>query len=66
MAEIKILHEGEITLGDNVIPCYVLEDGTRAISTNAMQKALGVTENEPTQRSSKRLNEILSSKTIQL
>ena len=64
MAEQKILREGEITLGNNIIPCYVLEDGTRAISTNAMQKALGVTGNEPTQRSSKRLNEILSSKAV--
>jgi len=64
MAEKKILHEGEITLGDNIIPCYVLEDGTRVLSTSAMQRALGVIGNEPTQRSSKRLDEILSSKAV--
>lgn len=64
MNESKILYEGEITFGDNVIPCYILEDGTRVLSTSAMQKALGVISNEPTQRSSKRLDEILSSKAV--
>jgi len=60
----QILCEGEIILGDNVIPCYVLEDGTRVLSTSAMQRALGVIGNEPSQRSSKRLDEILTSKLV--
>lgn len=64
MTEKRILHEGEISLGDNIIPCYVLEDGTRILSTLAMQRALGVTGNEPEQRSSKRLDEILSSAAV--
>lgn len=51
-------------MGDNVIPCYVLDDGTRVLSTSAMQRALGVIGNEPDQRSSKRLDEILSSKAV--
>lgn len=44
MAENKIIHEGEITLGEMVIPCYILEDGTRFLSGNAMQNALKLQE----------------------
>lgn len=36
----KILHEGEIKLGENSIPCYVLSDGTRVLSSRGMQDAL--------------------------
>ena len=36
----KITHEGEIVLGGATIPCYVLEDGTRILSSMAMQNAL--------------------------
>lgn len=36
----KILHEGEIALGENIIPCYVLDDGTRVLSSRGMQDAL--------------------------
>lgn len=60
----KIIHEGELQLGDKTIHCYVLEDGTRALSKSEMQRALGVIGNEPGQRSSKRLDEILSSKQV--
>lgn len=60
----KIIYEGELQLGDKTIHCYVLEDGTRALSKSEMQRALGVTGNEPGQRSSKRLDEILSSKQV--
>lgn len=59
-----ILYEGELQLGDKTIHCYVLEDGTRALSKSEMQRALGVIGNEPAQRSSKRLDEILSSKQV--
>lgn len=38
--KIQILHEGEIALGDFSIPCYVLEDGTRVLSSRGMQDAL--------------------------
>lgn len=60
----NILYEGELQLGDKTIHCYVLEDGTRALSKSEMQRALGVIGNEPAQRSSKRLDEILSSKQV--
>jgi len=36
----KITHEGEIVLGNSIIPCYVLEDGTRVLSGRGMQEAL--------------------------
>ena len=62
----KIIYEGELQLGNKTIHCYVLEDGTRALSKSEMQRALGVTGNEPGQRSSKRLDEILSSKQVSL
>jgi hypothetical protein len=36
----QVINEGEIILGDTVIPCYVLEDGTRVLSSMGMQHAL--------------------------
>ena len=36
----KILCKGELPLGDSIIPCYVLEDGTRVLSGRKMQEAL--------------------------
>jgi hypothetical protein len=36
----QILHEGEIVLGNVIIPCYVLDDGTRILSGRQMQEAL--------------------------
>ncbi|MCS2999709.1 P63C domain-containing protein [Bacteroides thetaiotaomicron] len=36
----QISHEGELHLGGMSIPCYILEDGTRVLSGNAMQNAL--------------------------
>ncbi len=40
----KITHEGEIKLGDFSIPCYVLEDGRRVLSSRGMQSALKMAE----------------------
>lgn len=42
--KIQITHEGELVLGDNTIPCYVLEDGTRVLSGRGMQEALKMVE----------------------
>lgn len=36
----KITHEGEINLGNTVVPCYVLEDGRRILSGRGMQLCL--------------------------
>lgn len=59
----QISHEGEITLGNVVIPCYVLEDGTRVLSGNAMQNALKLQE-ESESKSGTRLARYLSQKTL--
>lgn len=40
----KIIHEGEITLGETIISCYVLEDGTRVLSGRGMQEALNMVD----------------------
>lgn len=65
MKEANIIkHKGELSLGAIKVDCYVLEDGTRVLSTAGMQRALGVIGNEPNQRSSGRLDEILSSKVV--
>lgn len=67
MAKNKIIHEGEITLGEMAIPCYVLEDGTRVLSGRGMQEALKMVdsddESKPT--SGARLNRYLEQKTLQ-
>ena len=60
----KIKYDGILNLNGLEIPCYVLEDGRRVLSTSGMQKALGATENEPDQRSSGRLAEVLNSKIV--
>ena len=59
----QIIHEGEIVLGESVIPCYVLEDGTRVLSGNAMQNALKLQE-ESDNKSGTRLARYLSQKTL--
>ncbi len=59
----KISHEGELDLNGFKIPCYVLENGERVLSTAGMQRALGL-ETEANQRSSGRLEEILTSRAV--
>jgi len=59
----KISHEGELDLNGFKIPCYVLENGERVLSTAGMQRALGL-ETDANQRSSGRLDEILTSKAV--
>lgn len=60
----KIIHEGEITLGETIIPCYVLEDGTRVLSGNAMQNALHLQE-DTDNKSGTRLTRYLEQKSLQ-
>lgn len=64
MAKNNIIHEGEITLGETVIPCYVLEDGTRVLSGNAMQNALNLQEDSDN-KSGTRLARYLGQKTLE-
>lgn len=67
MTENKIIHEGEITLGEMTIPCYVLEDGTRVLSGRGLQEALKMvdTDEESKPTSGARLNRYLEQKSLQ-
>lgn len=60
----KVAFEGEIDLGGYIIPCYVLEDGTRVISGFAMQSALKITDGN-NQSGGNRVAEILGAKSLE-
>lgn len=60
----QIIHEGEIVLGETIIPCYILENGTRVLSGSAMQTALNLQE-ETENRSGTRLARYLNQKSLQ-
>ena len=60
----KITHEGEIVLGDNVIACYVLEDGTRVLSGRGMQEALNMVDSDK-KASGQRLQRYLTQKSLE-
>ncbi len=66
MAKKKITHEGEIVLGGNKIPCYVLDDGTRVLSARGMQDALKMVDEMESgkQKSGTRLTRYLAQKTL--
>lgn len=63
----QILHEGELTLGNVIIPCYVLEDGTRVLSGRGMQEALKMVEEveEGKQKAGTRLQRYLGQKSLE-
>lgn len=42
----QVSHEGELELGNMIISCYVLEDGTRVLSGRGMQEALRMVDVE--------------------
>lgn len=67
MADNKIIHEGEIVLGEMSIPCYVLEDGTRILSGRGLQEALKMvdTEDDSKTTSGARLNRYLEQKSLE-
>jgi hypothetical protein len=60
----KIIHEGEIDLAGIIIPCYVLEDGTRVLSGSAMQNALKLQEDSDN-KSGTRLARYLGQKSLE-
>ena len=62
----QIIHESEIVLGDNPIPCYVLEDGTRVLSGRGMQEALMmVDKTDGRQTAGNRLDRYLNQKSLE-
>ena len=58
----KIVCRGELELGNTIIPCYVLEDGTRVLSGRGMQEALNMVDDKKT--SGHRLLRYLSQKSL--
>jgi hypothetical protein len=62
----QIIHEGEITLGETVISCYVLKDGTRVLSGRGMQEALSMVDEveEGKQKAGTRLTRYLGQKSL--
>jgi len=67
MSKIKVTHEGEINLGDFIIPCYILEDGTRVLSGMGMQNALKMLDDpdEQSQSGGTRLSRHLNQQSLQ-
>jgi len=63
----KVTHEGEINLGDFIISCYVLEDGTRVLSGMGMQNALKMLDDpdEQNQSGGTRLSRHLNQQSLQ-
>lgn len=60
-----VRNRGELHLGDNIIPCYVLEDGTRVLSSRGMQEALKMVDTEDgKQTAGTRLNRYLNQKSL--
>ena len=64
MSKNKIIHEGEITLGEVIIPCYVLEGGIRVLSGSAMQNALHL-QDDSENKSGTRLARYLEQKSLE-
>lgn len=62
----KIKYKGELNLSGMIIPCYVLEDGTRVLSGRGMQDALKMVDEAEIgkQTAGTRLNRYLNQKSL--
>lgn len=61
----KIVCKGELELGNTIIPCYVLEDGTRVLSGRGMQESLKMVDSEDgKQTAGTRLTRYLGQKSL--
>jgi hypothetical protein len=67
MNEIKrvVKYRGELDLVGFKLPCYVLEDGTRVLSSRGMQDALKMVGENGEQKPGNRLDRYLSQKSLQ-
>ena len=62
----KVTHRGEITLGENALQCYVLEDGTRILSGRGMQETLMMVDTaDGKQTAGTRLGRYLNQKSLE-
>lgn len=62
--ENKIINKGELDLAGIIIPCYVLENGTRVLSGRKMQEALKMVDEGGQKSSGHRMAVFLSRKNI--
>jgi len=60
----KVICSGELDLAGFKLPCFVLEDGTRVLSTMGVQLALKMVDKDDKQKSGSRLDENLSQKSL--
>lgn len=63
--EKRITHDGELDLAGFKLPCCVLEDGTRILSSRGIHDALKMAEEDDQQKRGPRLKEYLSQKSLQ-
>ncbi len=67
MSKINIIkYEGKLNLNGLILPCYVLEDGTRVLSGRGMQESLKMVDDTEygKQKAGTRLNRFLEQKTL--
>jgi len=60
----KSKYKGELNLAGNKIPCFVLEDGGRFLSTSEMQDSLKMTDESDRRKSGTRLDRYLNQKSL--
>lgn len=60
----KVKYKGELNLAGIIIPCYVLEDGTRVLSGRGMQDALKMVDESSVQPAGTRLSRYLNQKSL--
>jgi len=71
MDERTITHEGEINLGDFIVPCYVLDDGTRVLAARGFESVLKLSDEQSPDSADRlafggtRIKRYLSQKTLQ-
>src|SRR3954452_7774932 len=61
----KVKYKGELDLAGFKLPCYVLEDGTRVLSSREMQNVLKMTDEDDKQSSGIKLGQNLSQKSLE-
>lgn len=61
----KIVHQGELKIGDLKIPCYVLDNGRRVLSGRGLQDALRLVDDIPSsQKAGSRLPRLFENKSL--
>jgi hypothetical protein len=62
---IRATHKGELNLAGNKLPCFVLEDGRRMLSTLGMQRSVKMIDESDKNASGTRLGRYLNQKSLQ-